>query len=99
MNNFIGDIPDKCICDPNSVVSGHCSQCSSPNLCSVCEEEYYNNNGQCISCESQMSKCAICNSSTNCISCLTNFNLIKNPHPTSDVCECDPSSVLSGNCL
>ena len=46
-----------------------------------------------------MPKCPICNSNTNCLSCLTNFNLIKNPDPTSDECECDPASVRSSNCL
>ena len=45
LTDFAGSIPDKCNCDPNSVVSGHCSTCSSPNFCSVCEEGYFNNSG------------------------------------------------------
>ena len=43
--NFAGEIPDKCKCDPNSVFSGHCDSCSSPNFCSVCDDGYYNDNG------------------------------------------------------
>ena len=46
-----------------------------------------------------MSYCNTCYSNTNCSSCLTGYNLNKNPDPVLDICECNPHSVLSGNCL
>ena len=52
LTDFTGNVPDKCKCDPNSVESGNCNSCFSPNNCSICEEGYYNENGQCILCDS-----------------------------------------------
>ena len=41
LNKNPDPISDNCKCDPNSVVSGNCLECSYPNTCIKCKEGYY----------------------------------------------------------
>ena len=46
-----------------------------------------------------MPSCDTCNSNTDCINCLTGYIKTNNLDPVPDTCICDPSTVVSGNCV